>query len=104
MRSDAARRGPAGRPNPGCRPIAWGQLAALAVAEDVPADQVAFFAEEVFAYIDELSAASVAGHAEETATTGRVLARYRERLARSLLRGEPEADVVAAAERAAWPQ
>ena len=39
------------------------------------------FAELVFAYIDELSAASVAGHTDELATTGRVRQRLLERLA-----------------------
>ena len=48
---------------------------------------MARFAELVFAYIDELSAASAAGHADELATTGRVRQRYLERLTQSLLRG-----------------
>ncbi|MFN8168633.1 MAG: helix-turn-helix domain-containing protein [Candidatus Nanopelagicales bacterium] len=38
----------------------------------MPAATVARFAELVFAYIDELSAASVSGHTDELATTGRV--------------------------------
>ena len=41
---------------------------------------MAQFAELVFAYIDELSAASVAGHTDELTTSGRVRERYRERL------------------------
>ena len=53
------------------------------------ADTLAAFAELVFAYIDELSAASVAGHTDELATSGRVRQRYLERLARHLLRGAP---------------
>ena len=47
---------------------------------------VARFAELVFAYIDQLSAASVAGHTDELATTGRVRQRYLERLARAAAR------------------
>ena len=46
---------------------------------------LAQFAELVFAYIDELSAASVAGHTDELATTGRVRQRYLERLGQHLL-------------------
>ena len=42
----------------------------------LPAATMAQFAELVFAYIDELSAASVAGHTDELATTGRVRERY----------------------------
>ena len=42
---------------------------------------MAEFAELMFAYIDELSAASVAGHTDELTTSGRVRERYRERLA-----------------------
>ena len=60
------------------------------------------FAELVFAYIDELSAASVAGHADELETTGRVRQRYLDRLALGLLRGDPADALVAAAERADW--
>ena len=41
---------------------------------------LAQFAELVFAYIDQLSAASVAGHTDELETTGRVRQRYLERL------------------------
>jgi hypothetical protein len=56
----------------------------------------------VFAYIDELSAASVAGHADELETTGRVRQGYLDRLALGLLRGDPADVLVAAAERADW--
>ncbi len=44
------------------------------------------FAELVFAYIDQLSAASVAGHTDELATTGRVRQRLLERLAAAAAR------------------
>ena len=82
--------------------VAWRELAATAVADDVPADTVAAFAELVFAYIDELSAASVAGHADELETTGRVRQRYLDRLAVGVLRGDPADALVAAAGRADW--
>src|SRR3954469_11112926 len=83
--------------------VAWRELAETAVEAGVPADMLADFAELVFAYIDELSAASVAGHADELETTGRVRQGYLERLALGLLRGDPADALVAAAERADWP-
>ena len=82
--------------------VAWRELSATAVASGVPAATVAAFAELVFAYIDELSAASVAGHTDELETTGRVRQRFLDRLAVGLLRGEPADDVTEAAERADW--
>jgi hypothetical protein len=82
--------------------IAWRDMSGSAVAAGLPAQSVARFAELVFAYIDELSAASAAGHADELATTGRVRQRYLERLTQGLLRGRPEDELVAAAERADW--
>ena len=41
--------------------VAWREMSARAVAAGIPAERLAGFAELVFAYIDELSAASVAG-------------------------------------------
>src|SRR6476646_6346689 len=69
--------------------VAWRELAETAVEGGVAADMLASFAELVFAYIDELSAASVAGHADELETTGRVRQRYLDRLALGLLRADP---------------
>ncbi|CAA9373896.1 MAG: Transcriptional regulator, CdaR-family [uncultured Nocardioidaceae bacterium] len=82
--------------------IAWRDMSGSAVATGLPALTIARFAELVFAYIDELSAASAAGHADELATTGRVRQRYLERLTQHLLRGGPPDALVAAAERADW--
>ena len=82
--------------------VSWRHFSEVAVACDVPAATVGRFAELVFAYIDELSAASVAGHGDETATTGRVRERYLERLATLLLHGEDQPALEAAAEQAAW--
>jgi len=45
---------------------AWREWSAVAVTHQLPGDQLAVFAERVFAYIDRLSAASVAGHADQT--------------------------------------
>ena len=82
--------------------VAWRDLSDSGVRAGLPAPSVARFAELVFAYIDELSAASAAGHADELATTGRVRQRYLERLTQALLRGASPDAVEAAAERADW--
>ncbi|MBM9458551.1 helix-turn-helix domain-containing protein [Nocardioides sp. zg-536] len=82
--------------------VCWERLAAKAVEEGMDPATMASFAALVFAYIDELSAASVAGHRDESATAGRMQQRMMERLARHLLGGAAEATVLASAERAAW--
>ena len=82
--------------------VAWREMSSTAVRNGVDADTLARFAELVFAYIDELSASSVAGHNDELATTGRVRQRLLERMAGLLLDASPEAVVGAAAERAGW--
>lgn len=81
---------------------AWRELSATAVDAGLAAATVARFAEMVFAYIDELSAASVSGHSDELATAGRVRQRYRDLLARQLLAGEEPDTVRATAETAGW--
>jgi len=82
--------------------VAWRELAETAVEAGVPADMLASFAELVFAYIDELSAASLSGHADELETSGRVRQGYLDRLGLGILRGDPADALVAAAERADW--
>jgi hypothetical protein len=82
--------------------VAWRELSGAAVGAGLAAGSVARFAEMVFAFIDELSASSVAGHADELATTGRVRQRYLERLAQQLLAGEPAETLRDSAERAGW--
>ncbi|GAA1939668.1 helix-turn-helix domain-containing protein [Nocardioides marmoribigeumensis] len=82
--------------------VAWRDLSRAAVSASVPAGAIASFAELVFDYIDELSAASAAGHADELARTGRVRLRYLERLAQALLRGDPATDLESHAHRAEW--
>lgn len=84
--------------------VAWRDMSTTAVHAGVDADTLVGFAELVFAYIDELSAASVAGHTDELATTGRVRQRLLERVAHHLLTGAPPEAVLAAAERAGWEQ
>jgi hypothetical protein len=83
--------------------VSWREMAGAAAGADMPAATMAKFAELVFAYIDELSAASVAGHTDELSTTGRVRERYLERLSAQLLSGADAEVLAAGAERAGWP-
>ncbi len=82
--------------------VAWRDMSTTAVRAGVEAETLVGFAELVFAYIDELSAASVAGHTDELATTGRVRQRLLERVAHHLITGAPADRVLSAAERASW--
>jgi hypothetical protein len=82
--------------------VAWRELSETAVAGGLPATTIARFAELVFAFIDELSAASLSGHADELATSGRVRQRYLDRLGQHLLGGEPTEILLENADRAGW--
>jgi hypothetical protein len=82
--------------------VHWQDLSRTAIEHDVPAPAVADLAAMMFAYNDELSAASVAGHADQIAAAGRLLDLQRERLARGLLAGEPADTLTARARRANW--
>ncbi len=82
--------------------VAWRDMSSSGVRAGLDAGSVAQFAELVFAYIDELSATSVSGHADERATAGRVRQRYLDRLTQSLLRGGSADALEAAADRADW--
>ena len=82
--------------------VSWREMSTTAVRNGTEAEALVGFAELVFAYIDELSAASVAGHTDELATTGRVRQRMLERLARQLLGDAPAETVTRAAEQAGW--
>ncbi|MGN6161349.1 MAG: PucR family transcriptional regulator [Marmoricola sp.] len=84
--------------------VAWLALSDAGIAAGLSAEQMAVFADGVFAYIDELSALSVAGHNDELETTGRVAERLRERLARLLLTDAPADAIATAARRAEWPE
>ncbi len=83
--------------------VAWREMAQAAADAGVAAQTMARFAELVFAYIDELSAASVAGHADELSTSGRVRQRFLERLGQQLLAGATTEALTATAESAGWP-
>jgi hypothetical protein len=82
--------------------VSWRGLAQAAAGAGLPASTMARFAELLFAYIDDLSAASVAGHSDELTTSGRVRDRYRERLAQHLLAGSGADALAVAAARAEW--
>ena len=82
--------------------VSWRGLARNAAEAGLPATAMAEFAELLFGYIDELSAASVAGYNDELNTSGRVRERYRERLGQRLLAGAAQEVLTAAAERAEW--
>jgi hypothetical protein len=82
--------------------VAWRDMSTAAVASGLDATLLARLAELVFAYIDELSDASVSGHADELATSGRLRQRRLDRLAARLVGASTELDLVAAAERADW--
>jgi len=82
--------------------VSWRELSAVAVEAGMGAGLLAQFAELVFAYIDELSAASVAGHSDELATSERLQRQHRDRLALDLLRGASEELLLRRADRARW--
>jgi PucR C-terminal helix-turn-helix domain len=82
--------------------VAWRHMSDTAVAAGLTVGTLARFAELVFAYIDQLSAASLAGHTDELESSGRVRRHHLERLGAVLLAGRPVPDLTAAAERADW--
>ncbi len=82
--------------------VAWRGMATEAVGAGLDAQTLVEFAELVFAYIDRLSAASVAGHAEQLAASDRIRRRHLERLAQALMAGESPEFLATAADRADW--
>ena len=80
----------------------WRQLATDLVAQGVDAGTVASFAELVFAYMDQLSDASVSGHSDEVASSGRARQQLLDELGRLLLEGAPEEVLSQLAKRADW--
>ena len=83
--------------------VAWQQMAGRAVEQGLDATTLAAFAQLVFTYIDELSAASVAGHRDESASSERLQRQRLDRVTRHLLQQAPASTVAEAAERAEWP-
>ena len=82
--------------------VAWRELSETAVDRGMPPLMIARFAELVFAFIDELSAASVSGHGDELASSDRERRRHLDRLGHDLLTGVPTEILRASAERAEW--
>jgi hypothetical protein len=82
--------------------VAWREMSETVVDRGLPPLMVARFAELVFEFIDELSAASVSGHTDELASSDRERRRHLDRLAQDLLTGVPTEILRASAERAEW--
>lgn len=83
--------------------VAWRDLADTAVAGGISVAELSWLAETVFAFIDELSAASAAGHARELSVTSRDRERAREALAQALLDGADAEQLRRRATAAGWP-
>jgi hypothetical protein len=79
--------------------VAWRRVAVIAIDARVDRRTLALLAEAVFAYIDELSALSAEGYAEEQSVAAGESQRRRRRVALLLL--EPDADEAAVREAAA---
>jgi hypothetical protein len=82
--------------------VAWRDFSEEMIACKVPADVIAVVAELVFAYIDQLSAASLAGHADEIASLGRAHEHHLDRLISGLLENEPHDALDELAATAGW--
>jgi hypothetical protein len=82
--------------------VSWEQWAAVALEAGLDPVRIVPFAALVFAYIDQLSAASVNGHSDELATSGRVREQYLERLSIALATGATADELEQRAERAGW--
>ncbi len=85
---------------------AWAHFASAVVDADVPTDQVIRLAEAIFAYIDELSAASALGFAQAQVQRASHRDALRQRLAEALLSGEAlsaPGRVADLAAEAGWP-
>ncbi len=83
--------------------VSWRSWSQVAVDAGLAATEIAQLAEMVFAYIDELSAATAAGHAAEVGSVERLRERRLEDLGRLLAAGgTPEEELVEAAGRAEW--
>jgi hypothetical protein len=82
--------------------ISWGRLAAVGLAAGLDAPTLVALAAAVFAYIDELTAASAQGYASEQSALAGDRDRRLRSLAVLLVGGSPAAQLDAAAAEAAW--
>jgi len=85
--------------------LAWRRFVEAGVAGELDPDAIYALGEGIFAYIDELSAESAEGYAEEQSAAAGERQRLRRRLVRLLAQDPPasEESVLAAAAAAAWP-
>ena len=85
--------------------VAWRRVAETARSAELGEEILARLAESIFAYIDELSAASAEGHAQEQAATAGEAQRRRRRVATLMIQCPPpdQAAVEDAAGEAGWP-
>ncbi len=83
--------------------VAWARLAQLGLDAGLPATDLVQLAAAVFAYIDELSAASARGFAEEQSKLAGDRERSRRGLGQLLLSDAPPWQLDEAAAVAAWP-
>ncbi|MDO7868078.1 helix-turn-helix domain-containing protein [Nocardioides jiangxiensis] len=81
---------------------AWRDMSRVAVEHGLSAEGLAGFAEVVFDFLDQLSAESLAGHAEELARSGRLRERQLAQLATALIGGREEERLAQLAEQADW--
>lgn len=85
---------------------AWARFSSVAMAAQVPTDQLVSLAEAIFAYVDELSSASTVGFAREHSMRAGQRDVRRQQLVEALVRGEAAtsmARVAGLAAEAGWP-
>ncbi|MGW5055353.1 PucR family transcriptional regulator [Actinokineospora sp. NPDC004072] len=85
--------------------VAWRRIAAAGEAAGVSSATLCLLAEAIFAYIDELSALSVEGHASARAREVGALERRRRQLLQAIIApgGGPGRPLASLAEAARWP-
>jgi hypothetical protein len=85
--------------------LAWRRFVEAGVAGGLEPGGIYTLGEAIFAYIDEISAESAEGYAEEQSAAAGELQRRRRRLVRLLIEEPPASDeaILAAAAAASWP-
>ena len=82
--------------------LSWQRFADSLLACGASSKTIADLASQVFFYIDQLSAASLAGHSQALTQRTAEISRRRDQLAVALAAGEPTSTVTALAETAHW--
>ena len=85
--------------------VAWRRMSAAGLAAGMPPERLVALAEAIFTYIDQLSADSAEGHADEQARRAGEAERRRAELVELLVGEAPPAaaELAAAADAAGWP-